>query len=207
MRQASYFIRIRNDSIRGLEKGDSREDIHLEIPIYQQAENNTCVPCCLKMMLDHINKVKLIEPTPSLDESQIAKIVKTNVDGTHFSNIINLNTELKNAVPSLEFVPELASHTLADIRKELVKGLPVTVYVLANDSGHEFPHAIVITGMSDKTKEIMYNDPAYGKEIKTSQSQFLAIWDKLGQRMVKAKIGRMTRPTLEPFMIKNGEAI
>jgi ABC-type bacteriocin/lantibiotic exporter with double-glycine peptidase domain len=178
-------------------KGDN---IHLDIPKYQQAENNTCVPACLKMMVDYLNKVKLMEPAPELDEAKIAKIVKTKVDGTHFKDIVYLNKELNATVPSLEFVPEFGTHSLAGIAKELEAGLPVTVWILAHDSGHDFPHAVVITGIDDARKEITYNDPAYGKEVTISQSQFLSKWEKLDQRMIKAKIGRLTRPTLEQFM-------
>ena len=76
----------------------------------------------------------------------------------------------------------------------------MTVWILAHDSGYDFPHAVVITGMDDTRKEITYNDPAYGTEVTITQSQFISRWEKLDQRMMKEKIGRLTRPTLEQFM-------
>lgn len=181
--------------------------IRLEVPKYQQNENNTCVPSCLQMAIDYLNKLKLVEPTRPLDESEIAKIVKTKTSGTYFNDVTYLNKELNNAVPSLEFIPEFAAHTLADIGRELEDGVPVIVYILVRDSGHEFPHAVIVTGIDDVKKELTYNDPAYGKEMTVSQADFLSMWEKLGPKMIKAKIGRMPRPSLERYMTPQEETI
>jgi uncharacterized protein YvpB len=179
----------------------SKDDsIHLNVPAYRQTKNYTCVPSCCKMILDYMNQVKLTKPESDRDETEIAKIMKTTISGTHFRNIVNINKMMTSSNPSLEFVIEFGPHTLSDIRKELESGLPVSVWIITNDGSNDYVHSIVITGMDEIKKEISYNDPTYGREQTISQIEFMSLWESHGARMIKTKIGGINRDTLEKYM-------
>ncbi len=176
---------------------NEEHEIHLNVPAYRQTKDYTCMPSCCKMMLDYLNNVKLTIPEPELDEDRIAEIMNTDIDGTSFDDIENINAELTTSNPSVEFHAKIEPHTLNDIRNELRKGLPVCVWI---DSGSDkYWHAIVIIGMDDTMKTISYNDPIYGEKT-ISQADFLPIWEQTSACIVKAEIGRITRPRLETFM-------
>jgi len=152
------------------------------------------------MILDFVNETKLTSTISNLDENEIANLMRTNISGTKWEHIENVNRALTPSDPSLEFIAEFETHTLADIRKELESGLPVSVWIETNPSSHPYLHSVVITGMDNRKKEISYNDPTDGKEIIISQSTFLTMWESFEARMVKTIIGRINRETLEKYM-------
>jgi len=176
--------------------------IHLNVTAYRQTKNYTCVPSCCKMILDYVNELLLTKPEQNLSEDEIAKIIKTTISGTHFSEIENINKVMTSSVPSLELITEFKSHTLLDIRKELESGLPLFVWIVINDESKNYLHSVVITGMNKIEKTISYNDPIYGKEITVSQSKFMSMWELDDARMIKTKIGRINRETLEKYMLQ-----
>ena len=151
------------------------------------------------MMLDYINRVKVTEPTRELDEDRISEIMKTGISGTHFKDIQLLNMEITSSNPSIEFESEYSPHTLSDIRKDLEDGLPVMVWIVTTHGLNDYMHSVVITGIDDERKEISYNDPTYGVEYTVGQSEFLSQWQPPGAKMVKTKIGRLPRKTLDDF--------
>lgn len=174
----------------------NKKNIELDVPSYRQTESYTCVPSCCKMMLDYLNHKKLKIPEPDLDENQIAKLINTTVSGTLFSDVENINEMMKKSDPSVEFNAEFQHHTLDDIRKELQKELPVSVWI--STGVVDFLHSIVITGINYTEKTISYNDPIYG--INTmSQSEFVTKWEKGGASMIKIELGRINRYTLDSF--------
>jgi len=152
------------------------------------------------MILDFVNETKLTSTISNLDENGIAYLMRTNSSGTKWEHIENVNRALTPSEPSLEFIAEFESHTLADIRKELESGLPVSVWIKTNPRTHPFLHSVVITGMDNRKKEISYNDPTDGRQITISQSNFLTMWESFDARMVKTIIGRINRETLERYM-------
>lgn len=154
------------------------------------------------MILDYANTQLLEQPAPNLNEEDIAEIVNTGVSGTHFNNVPCINNHITSAVPSLEFIAEFAPHTLADIAKELKKGQPVAVWVVTSDGVNDYVHAVVITGMDDTKKEITYNGPAYGTTVTKEQSRFMSEWERLGTRMIKIEIGRITDRSMDEFMTR-----
>jgi len=178
----------------------SDSKIHLNVTAYRQTKNYTCVPCCCKMILDYVNKVVLIDPEPNLSEDKIAKIMKTTISGTHFSEIENMNEVMTTSTPSLEFITEYESHTLSDIKSELELGLPLSVWIVINDGANDYSHSVVITGIDETEKTISYNDPTYGKEFTISQSEFMSMWELNDARMIKTEIGRISRESLEKYM-------
>ena len=176
--------------------------IHLNVPAHRQTKNYTCVPSCCKMILDYVNELVLTKPEPNLSEDEIAKIMKTTISGTHFSEIENMNEVMTTSIPSLEFITEFESHTLLDIRKELESELPLSVWIVISDGSNDYLHSVVITGMDEIEKTISYNDPTYGEEKTISQSKFMSMWELDDARMIKTKIGRINRETLEKYMLQ-----
>lgn len=174
----------------------NKEIIELNVPSYRQTENYTCVPSCCKMMLDYLNHEKLKIPESDLDENRIAKVMNTTVSGTVFSEVENINKVMIKSDPSVEFRAEFQPHTLDDIRKELQKELPVSVWI--STGSVDFLHSIVITGIDDIKKTISYNDPIYGTKT-MSQSEFVTKWEKGEALMIKTEIGRINRYTLDSF--------
>jgi len=152
------------------------------------------------MMLDYLNNVTLIQPTANLEEPEITSVMNSKIDGTHLRDVANINDLLTASNPSVEFIPEFQYHQLADIKKELVAGLPVAAWIVTNDGSNDYLHSVVITGMNEEQKTISYNDPTYGEEKTITQSKFLSIWETPGARMIKVKIGRIPRDTLEKYM-------
>ncbi len=152
------------------------------------------------MILDYVNDLELITPEPDLSEDEIAKIMKTAISGTKFSEIENMNGIMITSIPSLEFITEFESHTLSDIRKELELGVPPSVWIVINDGANDYLHSVVITGMDETEKMISYNDPTYGNEYTITQSEFMSMWESDNARMIKTKIGRINRETLEKYM-------
>ena len=174
----------------------NKEIIKLDVPSYKQTENYTCVPSCCKMMLDYLNHEKLKIQESDLDENQIAKIMNTTLSGTVFFEVENINKVMTKSDPSVEFRAEFQSHTLGDIRKELQKELPVSVWISTGSAN--FLHSIVITGIDDIKKTISYNDPIYGMKT-MSQSEFVSKWETGEACMIKTEIGRINRYTLDSF--------
>ncbi len=121
------------------------------------------------------------------------------VSGTIYSNVTNINKILTKSNPSVEFTAEFKPHTLNDIKKELRKELPVSVWISTGAVG--YLHAIVITGIDDIKKTISYNDPIYGKKT-SSQSKFMTKWEDGQALMIKTEIGRINRYTLDHFYKK-----
>lgn len=156
-------------------------------------------------MLDYISKRRDSTPMPNLEEEDIEGIVDTNVTGTNWNNIKNINSALAKSNPSIEFISEFGPHDLDDIRKELQKELPVAVWIKTNDGSNDYLHSVIITGIDDEKRQISYNDPTYGAEKTISQSSFLDIWQyPQGARMIKVEIGRFTIQSIEEFMTKEG---
>ncbi len=92
------------------------------------------------MMLDYLNNEKLKIHESHLDENRIAKIMNTTTSGTAFSDVENINKALTKSVPSVEFCAEFQPHTLDDIRKELQKELPVSVWIFTGSD--DFLHSM-----------------------------------------------------------------
>ena len=174
----------------------NKEIIKLDVPSYKQTKNYTCVPSCCKMMLDYLNHEKLNIQEADLDEDQIAKIMNTTPSGTLFSEVENMNKVMTQSNPSVEFRAEFQPHTLDDIRKELQKGLPVSVWI--STGSVNFQHSIVITGIDNIKKTISYNDPIYGTQT-INQSKFVSKWEAGEASMIKTEIGRINRYTLDSF--------
>lgn len=133
-----------------------------------------------------------------MDISKISVVLKTSTDigGTTFENIKNINEEFRKTRPSLEFVPGLY-HKIEDIKEEITHDRPVIAWVLMPDPNGNWKHSIVITDIDENKLLIYYNYPVYGKET-VSIRQFMEMWDGNARVLIRIKIGE--KVTLSEYM-------
>lgn len=151
----------------------------------------------MKMVLEYV-KNRFSEGFPNLDISKISVVLKTSTDigGTTFENIKNINEEFRKTRPSLEFVPGLY-HKIEDIKEEITHDRPVIAWVLMPDPNGNWKHSIVITDIDENKLLIYYNYPVYGKET-VSIRQFMEMWDGNARVLIRIKIGE--KVTLSEYM-------
>lgn len=149
------------------------------------------------MVLEYV-KNRFSEGFPNLDISKISVVLKTSTDigGTTFENIKNINEEFRKTRPSLEFVPGLY-HKIEDIKEEITHDRPVIAWVLMPDPNGNWKHSIVITDIDENKLLIYYNYPVYGKET-VSIRQFMEMWDGNARVLIRIKIGE--KVTLSEYM-------
>jgi len=177
---------------------------NLNVPLYPQKPNEmTCVPVCIKMVLEYLKSDYNPRPTPfpELSIDEIIKILKTDITflGTSLKNIRNLNEDerVHIAVPSLEFEGRFGG-TLDEIKKELANNRPVIVYVPLSETHTANRHAIVITGIDEQNFLIRYNDPLFGAKCE-SIVKFQRQWDIADHVIITVKIGARKQRLIKDF--------
>jgi predicted double-glycine peptidase len=170
----------------------------LSVPLISQLDDYSCVPTCLKMVLEYVKNACSV-CFPNLTIKEIAESIGTTVeDGTLFDDVerINDNKKIMQAIPSLGFVTEYACR-FSGIEQEIHSERPVIAWILMTDKSREFKHSVVITGLDMEGNLIYYNDPIYGsveKEIGT----FISMWEKVDTVLIRVRIGdREQREMLE----------
>ena len=78
--------------------------VYIEKPHHKQETNFSCVPACLKMILDFFGT--------TFSESDLRLTLKTKPFGTHLINILNINDKDFKIRSTIEFwsLVELLSH-------------------------------------------------------------------------------------------------
>lgn len=166
------------------------EKIKVPLVLPLQTDGYSCVPRCVKMILDYISG-GLGGKLHNLDVSDIGEIIETRTDGTLPNKITNLNKEkhVLRAVPSIEFEYDQKMHTFAEIEAEMKERRPVIAWVELSEDHHRCAHAVVVTGIDKDKSLIYYNDPIFG-EKEEEITVFVSRWDKLDRTLVKVKIGQ-----------------
>jgi uncharacterized protein YvpB len=174
----------------------------LDVPwVSQEKSAFTCVPACIKMVLDYL--CKAADESSNIQEFdvyELAKILKTNPLGTPLDNVklLNKNRKILKAVPSIEFKPKLGC-TFDEITKELNNHRPVIAWLSASEIFKDLIHSVVITGVDEKKLLVHYNDPIYGSK-EESMNEFLSRWSRSDHVLIKLKIGRLLERKLDEFI-------
>jgi hypothetical protein len=129
----------------------------IDVPIEFQEDDFTCVPVCIKMILEHIRQINPGGFIPVSTLKEISLAMGTDELGTPLSGTEGINEMLRKAHPSLEFEGK-TNCTLSDIEKEIQSGKPVVAFLKM-----PYPHSILVTGISKETLTVYYNDPQKGK--------------------------------------------
>ena len=172
----------------------------LDVPLFIQEKPYECVPTCIKMVIDYLNRNKLNQLIPEMSVDEIADKIQTREDGTRFSNVPLINEHIVEAVPSVEFIAEYRPHTLKDIQESIDNGLPCIPWIVIKPDGiNETVHAVVITGINIEANTIYYNDPYFGKHDETLGT-FEEKWGKADKIMIKVLLGRKERKVLTEWI-------
>lgn len=172
----------------------------MDVPLVGQQNGVTCVPACIKMILDYISRAE--DPwgdIPEFDVSEISEILKTDELGTSLENIKNLNKNdrILTAIPSIEFVNRHGCK-FDEIRTELANNRPVIAWISPSEVFTGLAHSIVITGVDESKLLVYLNDPLLGKKVERL-ANFSSLWDKADRVPIKVQIGLRTQRKLDEF--------
>jgi ABC-type bacteriocin/lantibiotic exporter with double-glycine peptidase domain len=155
---------------------------NLDVPLEYQEDDVSCVPVCMKMILEFIRRENPTGYIPNMNVEEISQTVGTDELGTPLENIEKINEKLGKAVPSVEFVAEL-NCSFREIENEILEGKPVIAWVKI-----PHPHSIVVTGLNKDSLIVYYNDPELGKK-QIEMGKFVSSWNQYDNVLIKVKIG------------------
>lgn len=155
---------------------------NLDIPLFFQENDFSCVPLCIKMVLGFISEQNPEGYIPEIGIEEISKSVGTDELGTALESVKNINKKFEKAIPSIEFEDKM-NCSLDEIENEILKGNPVIAWIK-----NPFSHSIVLTGLDKELLVIYCNDPQKGK-VKMEMGEFMSAWEKRDNVLIKVKIG------------------
>jgi len=139
----------------------------LDIPFYKQNNEYYCGPAVLQMVFDYFGYLK--------SQDLLADHANTNEEiGTTNQNMI------KTALDHGFYCYVNNNSTFFEVEHFLEKGLPVIARFIAPELGVDpftnnfYEHFAIIKGINKK--ELIFNDPKFGKDFKISKRKFLERW-------------------------------
>ncbi len=139
----------------------------LELPIFQQQTSYTCLPACLRMVLQYYDH--------ALPEENIASACQVNRRGTRFDLAAKYVRALGFAITHFK------NGGLHDLFEYLAQGQPVIVALGAEHlpyANDRTAHAVVVNGLAGD--EVIFIDPALGKETRLTSLMFFRAWTARG---------------------------
>ncbi|MGF3573532.1 MAG: cysteine peptidase family C39 domain-containing protein [Candidatus Bathyarchaeia archaeon] len=170
--------------------------MNLDVPMEYQEDDFSCVPVCIKMVLEYVRKHYSSGFIPNLNIKEISEAIETDELGTALENVKKINEKLVKAVPSIEFVAELNCN-FAEIEHEIFNNRPVIAWIKI-----PFCHSVVITGLNKESLIIYYNDPQRGKEC-MNLGKFMSAWREIDNVLIKVKIGEKVQRILPEYTGKS----
>lgn len=166
---------------------------YLDVPVVYQEDDFSCVPVCIKMMLEFIRTQNTDGYVPNMDVREIAETIGTDVLGTSLEDVKKINAKLLKTVPSIEFVAEM-NCSFSEIEKEILQGKPVIAWVRI-----PFSHSIVVTGIDTTLLIVYYNDPQKGKR-QMEMGKFISCWGEVDNTLVKVKVGEKLQRIIPEYV-------
>jgi len=140
--------------------------MRLNVPIHSQQEPHTCLPACIKVVLEYYDV--------SIEEETIARACQTTAVGT----VAELALE---GISILGYEGALLEEgTIGFLLSSLAEGQPVIVFV----DGAELPyasggvHAVVVCGY--EAGKVICVDPALGQHVELDMVTLLRAWAGMG---------------------------
>ena len=155
---------------------------YLEVPIIYQETDFSCVPVCIKMVLEFIRSQNTDGYIPDIDVNEISETIGTDELGTSLDNVKKINEKLLKTVPSIEFVTEM-NCSFSEIEEEVLHGKPVVAWARL-----PFSHSVVVTGVDTTLLVVYYNDPQKGKK-QMEMGRFISCWGEMDNTLIKVKVG------------------
>jgi len=137
---------------------------------------------------------------PRLSIKRIARVVKTEKDGTAPKDVENMNDALEKAKPSVEFKTEFLSR-FPEIVKELDEERPVIVWINCVEPPDIVWHAVVVTGFDPETNTVLFNDPQGAVKKEEEVGRFVKKWG-MQARLVKVLIGKKQQRHIDAWTTK-----
>lgn len=162
----------------------------LKVPFISQPSEYTCVPACLKMVLDYVRQV-LLETAPEMpifEIGEIAKIVGTLHNGTTLPNVLKINRALRRAIPSVEFSVDFNPHDFTEIVEELRTWKPVIPWLLRREGQRAYEHVVIVTGYDPVEQLIAVNDPQGSVPSEIEVAEFMNQWEGADRILIKLKV-------------------
>jgi len=186
------------DSSKTLEDFSS---IEVKISPFLQQDNFSCVPCCIKMVIDYFASIHSNIVTYELQE--IANCIETTELGTcNNSNLDNINKLLEKSIPSLEFIRDNSYPSWDSIIDDLNNGKPVILWIECRDKANRyFGHSVVVTGYYNGN--VIYIDPIFGEQ-KEHIGSFFQKWESFDRFAIRVKIGERKVRRLTEFIENEG---
>jgi len=135
----------------------------LSVSHRQQRQQSDCLAACASMVLEYLNI--------RADYTRLLRLLRVGPIGTAFGNLIELR--------KLGVVVLIQNGTNADIKRFLVSGLPVIVFLdtaeLAYWKYEHTDHAAVVIGMDEQ--KVQLNDPEFREAPQVcSMGEFELAW-------------------------------
>lgn len=161
-----------------------------------QGDGFSCVPYCLKMVLEYLNKKYSQVLLPSIED--IIKAVGTTELGTEYDAIENINKLIEKSIPSVEFKRDATYPQWDSVVSDLEDGKPAIIWVECRDQlGHPYFHSIVIDGYMNN--KVLYKDPLYG-DREEGIDTLLPKWDAMDRYTIRVKVGERTERKITEFL-------
>ena len=174
------------------------------IPFSKQDDQNSCVPHCLCMVLDHY-RIKEGFWVYGFNVEDIKEICETSRQmATSYRHVENLNKELKTkSNPILTFYPD-ANYSWDKILEELNEKRPVIAY-LKSDRVHPLAHSVIVRKYDPSTDEITMIDPKKGEDLIAREDilyigDFLVLWENAFNILIPVSEGEVFQTDLEKVL-------
>ena len=146
----------------------------LKVPYYQQEQNNSCLPACVRMVLAFLGIEK--------SEQDIRRLLKIKPAGTNPLNVTCLKYWEVEAVSSFS--------TLDELQIYVIQERPVIVLLWTGELNYwdsekylDYLHTVVVIGYTNDN--ILVNDPAFPDYPKTIPiNEFLEAWSYSQQMLI-----------------------
>ncbi len=148
------------------------------------------------MVLEYVNNAYGAN-CAEISIEEIAKIVRVHDLGTTFSDVGRINSKLQCA-KEVRFIVKNRPREFQDIETEIVSRRPVIAYILQEDQGVNFGHAVVIKGYDREAVTITYNDPQLGEKTEPI-SRFMAKWEGKYRLLILISVGKERQTQLPEF--------
>ena len=164
----------------------------LNVPFVSQPNEYTCVPACLKMVLDYVRQVlhETAPEMPNFETGEIAKIVGTLHNGTTLPNVLKINRALRRSIPSVEFSVDFNPHDFTEIVEELRVSRPVMPWLLRREGERAYEHVVVVTGYDPVEQLVAVNDPQGGIPSAIGVTEFMDQWEGADRILIKLKVNQ-----------------
>jgi ABC-type bacteriocin/lantibiotic exporter with double-glycine peptidase domain len=139
----------------------------IDLPILKQETPFTCLPACVRIVLSYYEH--------ELCEEDIAAACQVNRRGTRFDHVVKF-------VRSIGFeITRIKDGGINDLFEHLTVNQPIIAALGAEHlpyASTRSTHAVVICGL--KENEVIFIDPAPGKEIHLDSLTFYKAWTSRG---------------------------